>query len=375
MNESAQSILVVEDNPDQAALIGAWLRAECHDMTVVSDGEHAVSELMRRRYAVIVTDIGLPGIDGLELSRRARALDPDVLILMITAADDIDYAVEALRGPVSEFVRKPCRKADFITRLERLLLQARRSAPGRSGRRVLAIGAHPDDVEIGCGGRLAQHVLEGDEVTILTLTGGAAGGEVGDRQRESRAAASLLNAELFEGGLPDTALSSGAETISVIERIIRQVQPDVVYTHSSHDTHQDHRAAHEASMVAARRVGSVLCYQAPSATTGFTPAHFVDVESTLSAKLAAIRCYASQVRKCDYLDEELLTATARYWARFTNVRYAEAFEVVRSSTALARAARASHRGFAAVSSRSVLEPARDYCSTALGDIADHVIPG
>lgn len=82
-----------------------------------------------------------------------------------------------------------------------------RGGTGSAGARVLAVGAHPDDVEIGCGATLLRHRAAGHPVTILTLSRGAVGGERETRRREAIGAAVMLGAELLMGDLPDTRMS------------------------------------------------------------------------------------------------------------------------------------------------------------------------
>ncbi|HEU5476122.1 MAG TPA: PIG-L deacetylase family protein [Actinophytocola sp.] len=199
----------------------------------------------------------------------------------------------------------------------------------RASRRILAVGAHPDDVEIGAGATLLAHRAAGDEVFVLTLSAGERGGTAPQRAAESQAAADLLGAQLFLGDLPDTEISAGKVTIDLIEDVIRRVRPDVVYTHSAHDTHQDHRAVHQAVLVAARSVATVVSFQSPSTTVEFRPTRFVDVSAHIRGKLDLLACFASQHVIRDYLADDLVMATARYWSRHAAVAYAEPFEVVR----------------------------------------------
>lgn len=194
---------------------------------------------------------------------------------------------------------------------------------------VLAIGAHPDDVEIGCGGALASHVKRGDRVVVLTLSGGEKAGSVRQRANESKAAANRLGAELVLESLPDTEIAEGPETINAIERVIKRVSPDVVYVHSESDRHQDHRAVHRATMTAARHVASVYCYQSPSSTTGFEPTRFVRIDEHMDTKLELIELYASQATTRSYLAPRLIEATAVYWGRYAGAGSVEPFEVVR----------------------------------------------
>jgi LmbE family N-acetylglucosaminyl deacetylase len=196
---------------------------------------------------------------------------------------------------------------------------------------VLAVGAHPDDVEIGVGGILLRHVAEGHDVTVLTLTGGEAGGVAADRVQESERAAELLGARLVHSDLQDTSVSEGASTIARIQRVLEQTGATTVYTHTSRDVHQDHRNVHQATLVAARKVPRIYCYQAPSTTVDFHPTRFVAIDEYLQRKLEVIHAYGSQVKVRRYLEEDLLRATARYWSRFSQARYVEPLEVVRES--------------------------------------------
>jgi two-component system response regulator HydG len=194
---------------------------------------------------------------------------------------------------------------------------------------VLAIGAHPDDVEIGAAGALLAHRAAGDTVAILTLSRGARGGDQLERARESQRAADIIGARLFLGDLEDTRIAEGDPTIGVIDRVVGEIQPTVVYTHSVHDVHQDHRNTHRAAMVACRRVGRVLCFQSPSATIDYRPTHFVNIEDHIGRKLKAIGAFGSQTGVRDYLAPDLITSTARYWSRYGGGSHAEPFEAIR----------------------------------------------
>ena len=82
----------------------------------------------------------------------------------------------------------------------------------------------------------------------------------------------------------------------------------------------------------------MFCYQAPSTSVDFHPTRFVAIDEYLARKIEVIQAYTSQVKVRDYLDEELLRATARYWSRFSQARYVEPLEVVRDSDAYGTAA-------------------------------------
>lgn len=194
--------------------------------------------------------------------------------------------------------------------------------------RVLAVGAHPDDPEIACGGTLARHRDEGHKIMLLALSSGEAGGEVVVRTQEAVAAAEMLGAELRIHDFPDTELVANRRLIGALEAAIEDFRPTHLYTHGNADTHQDHRIIHSASLVAGRKVANVLCYQSPSSTVSFAPNLYTDIGSTLQAKLELVACFESQRFRTN-LANDMIVGTARYWGRFAACAHAEAFEIVR----------------------------------------------
>lgn len=335
MAEEPYWVLVIEDDPDAASFTRSALERGAGMTTVLAgDGAAALQALQESRFDLVVSDIELPGGSGLDLLPRIHRLAPGVPVMVLTAHAKVEYAVQALREDVEEFLTKPVSVATLTQRATTLARQGRerRLATPRP-QVVLAVGAHPDDVEIGVGATLAAHSAAGDVLVVLTLSGGAVGGRTNDRRAESLAAAALVGARLIHLDFPDTRIDPAEGVITAIEQVIGEVVPDQVYTHTSHDRHQDHRAAHEAVQIAARTVPNLACYQSPSATVEFRPNRFVDVEGYLDAKLAMLAAFASQSHR-DYLQPDIVLATARYWSRFGVSRYAEPLETIRSSVTL-----------------------------------------
>ncbi len=195
--------------------------------------------------------------------------------------------------------------------------------------KVLAIGAHPDDIELGCAGALLRHVEAGDEVTMLVMTPGERGPQgVTSRVREQEAAAAVIGARLMWGPFADCSVPTGREAVAYVDEVVHEIGAEVVYVHAPHDTHQDHAATSAAALAGARRLARVLFYQSPS-TTSFDPTVFVDVERTLSGKLAALRAHRSQVMQCPMVDLEDIEVSARFWGTRAKIGYAEAFETPR----------------------------------------------
>ena len=328
-SSSQAAILLVEDDDLLADVLRGLLRPLA-DVVWTPSAEEALTRLSGSDWNLIIADIELPGMNGLEFLRIARAQRPEITALVVSGQTQFQYAVEAIRAGADDYVTKPIEPQALVAKVEDLLIRQRERGPNR-GEVVLAVGAHPDDVEIGCGGILLRHRAAGHPVSILTMTAGEAGGEVETRAEESRRAAEMLSARLFMLDLVDTGIGDDGSTIGEISRVIQDVRPTTIYTHTSKDVHQDHRNVHAATLVAARRVPRVFAYQAPSSSVEFRPNRFVAIDDFIDAKLEVIGAYSSQTAVRQYLDEELLRATVRYWSRFSTARYVEPLEVLRDS--------------------------------------------
>ena len=319
-------IVIVDADPASLRYMSHVLRRMGgHRVTSFEDPGTALRFLDVTGADLLLADLDLPGMTGLELVRRARTRLPALPAIVMAATPSVEAAVEAVRVRVDDFLVKPVEPNDLMDKCADAIMRSGSTARER----ILAVGAHPDDVEIGAGGTLLAHRVAGDTVTILTLSGGARGGDAEQRRSEAEAAAAIVGARLMMENLEDTRIREGDPTTSIIERVIGELKPTIMYTHSINDVHQDHRTTHSAAMVAARRVPYVLCFQSPSATIDFRPSRFVSIESVIDGKLEAIAAFASQASTRDYLDEGLLRATARYWARFGGGSAVEPFEVVR----------------------------------------------
>jgi len=199
---------------------------------------------------------------------------------------------------------------------------------------VLAIGAHPDDIELGCSATLSRLRKQGCKIYLLVLSKGEASGDPKIREKECKKSAELLGAEkIFFGGLEDTKISDGHETINVIDAIIEEVKPDIIYTHSAKDTHQDHRKAAYASLSAGRRIKKIFMYESPRAFREFLPQVYVEVEEEIELKNKLISLFPSQHSKEWWsIGPKTLHAwegLAAYRGFQAGVKWAEAFEVGR----------------------------------------------
>jgi len=187
---------------------------------------------------------------------------------------------------------------------------------------VLAIGAHPDDIEYGCGGMLAKYAQRGHAIFMFVASDGALGGDGDVRRQEQKDSARIL-------GVREVPLSR--DLIVRLEAVIRQVDPRMIFINSPDDTHQDHRNLAQGAMSATRYVPNFLLYEVPT-TLNFSPNCYTDIADVLDLKLASLDAHRSQVTKTNIEDLtilELSRSCANFRGIQARVKYAEAFQSVR----------------------------------------------
>ena len=216
--------------------------------------------------------------------------------------------------------------------------------------KILVVAAHPDDEVLGLGGTLARHAAEGDEVTIFLVADQGSARYDESRIREVRAAARAAAARLGVedvrfGGLEDQVLDGRPvlEVTQRVEAVLREVRPEIVFTHHRGDINRDHAVVHEATLTAARPYSTpflrrILTYETPSASewagpypeAAFVPNVFVDISAHLEAKLAAMAAYATELRDSPHPRSlEALRHRAAHWGSVVGVPAAEPFQLVR----------------------------------------------
>jgi LmbE family N-acetylglucosaminyl deacetylase len=205
-------------------------------------------------------------------------------------------------------------------------------APLRGAMNVLALGAHPDDIEYGCGGMLTKYAERGHDVFLWVASDGALGGDGATRRQEQADSALIMGArDVFWGDYPDTEIPLNRELIVRLEQVLRQVQPRMIFVNYPDDTHQDHRNLAQGTLSATRYVPNFLFYEGPT-TQNFTPNCFTDIEKVLDRKLACLEAHRSQVAKTNIEDLtilELAVSSANFRGIQGRVKYAEAFQSVR----------------------------------------------
>jgi DNA-binding response OmpR family regulator len=143
-------VLVVEDDEDIALALQRSLRMEGYEVRLAGDGEAALDEAVAFVPDMVILDLGLPKLDGIEVARRLRA-DGDVPILMLTARDALDSRVEGLDSGADDYLVKPFERQELLARLRALL--RRRPPRGMAPLRVGDLTLNPDTHEVSRGDR------------------------------------------------------------------------------------------------------------------------------------------------------------------------------------------------------------------------------
>ncbi|NTV29131.1 MAG: PIG-L family deacetylase [Candidatus Omnitrophica bacterium] len=197
---------------------------------------------------------------------------------------------------------------------------------------ILAIGAHPDDIELGCAGTMLRYVRLGHSVYYLIMSEGGQGGDPAQRIREQEDAARRIGVKrVFWGECIDTRFTVNREMIALIETLCDEIKPDEVYVNFPEDSHQDHRALAKAVISATRYIPRVLFYE-DYTSLDFNPEIFVDISEVLEEKVEVVKLHRSQIerqhpRALDML--ESIRAVAHFRGFQGKVRYAEGFKPLR----------------------------------------------
>ena len=202
---------------------------------------------------------------------------------------------------------------------------------------VIAFGAHPDDLEIGMGGTLAKLARLGYDVNLViaTLPNFVKTDIKEQRRIEATMSAKTLGCKSpqFLDLSPDE-ITIGRKFVTMIDEIINKHKPEAVFTQWIGDSHQDHQALTRAVIAASRDSNNLFMYETtiPGGLTenAFRPQLYVDITETLEVKSNALDCFHSQKNnRCGDLWIDAVVGRCSYRGYQMNVKYAEAFEVVK----------------------------------------------
>ena len=208
--------------------------------------------------------------------------------------------------------------------------------------RILAIGAHLDDIEIACGGTLAKAIRSGHAVKVLIMSKSGYTNKDGKVQRSDEVAVKeglealhilgVKDIEILDFETKDIPFRS--DVVNAIDLRVAAFDPDIIFTHHPFDTHQAHEGVSKASIAAARRKNTVFFYEpiTPSGRSyvAFKPTLYVDIEDTIEQKIESLKCHTSEYNK---FGAEDWIEGVRYRCGFRGYeigkKYAEAYEILR----------------------------------------------
>ena len=216
---------------------------------------------------------------------------------------------------------------------------------------ILAIGCHPDVLEIGCAGTLAKYAERGDRVIMCHVANGNLGHVVimpdelrKMRTKEAEDAAALIGAESINIDVGDMHVeASERETINRLIEVVRYAKPDLIITHNPDDYMRDHQQTSQLAFhasfgssiphiqTATEAYGEIvpIFYMDTLAGINFVPTEYVDVTETIETKLKMLACHESQIKwmlehdKIDFID--FVRTCSKYRGLQCGVPYAEGF--------------------------------------------------
>ncbi len=217
---------------------------------------------------------------------------------------------------------------------------------------ILAVGAHPDDIELLCAGTLARYAEGGHAITLAVFTCG----NMGDlkipppelariRKEEAEASAAILDARLLWPAITDELVFPNEAQRRMMIDLLRQADPDIIFTHSPNDYHPDHRYVSQLVFdsyfqkglphlpgqgQAACRFGRAQVYYMDNlAGISFLPAEYVDITGVMDIKRRMLECHQSQVKPMRELAQTDMIDVVEIQARFRGLaagcKYAEGF--------------------------------------------------
>jgi LmbE family N-acetylglucosaminyl deacetylase len=203
---------------------------------------------------------------------------------------------------------------------------------------ILAIGAHFDDIELGCGGTLAKHVDQGDSVWayVATVSGFTnlkneviRTNEVA--LREGKRAMEVLGVKLVCGNFKTLAVEFTDDLNMEIVKLVEEQRIQKIYTHWVGDIHHDHQAVARASLHACRRVPRMLMYRSNwyQSNLAFRGNFYIDISEYLERKMEAIRAHASELERMKDQWISFFRNEAENAGQRIGVKYAEVFEIVK----------------------------------------------
>lgn len=335
-------ILLVDEQEDSRNSAHSILTGKGYMVDTAENVAQAIEKTRQTRYSLLLISVNLPDMPGVKLLTRIHETIPKTGKIMLTSGQTLKKAVDAVHLGADAYIVKPFDEEKLLgaveTQLEKQNFKTRKL--NRKKANVLFIGAHPDDIELGCGGTLIKHVQNRDNVYALIFTNGEKGipeSELKngvDRQQECLQALKIAHvpfSNIYFLQYPDTELWQHRQAVmNTISKFCETFQIQLIYTHSNKAQHQDHVTIFEETMRGAKGAWGIMAYESHGATNpSFSPNMFVDITDVIAKKIAMLNCHKSQISK-NYLKVESILALAQFRSSQSDeFHYAEAFEIIK----------------------------------------------
>jgi LmbE family N-acetylglucosaminyl deacetylase/ActR/RegA family two-component response regulator len=337
-SEGQVRILIVDNEAKSRTASYSILTGAGYSVDTAENANTAVNKTQQTPYNLLLIALSLSDMPAVKLLTRIYETIPKIKKIIVTDEANLQEAESIVKQGADDYITKPFTEQKLIETVKNQILKQRIGFRGnRSGANVLFIGAHPDDIELGCGGTLIKHIRSGDNVYAMIFTNGEKGmAETAkiDRQQESLKALTLAGANplnIYFLQFPDTELwQVRQEVMNNITKFCETFQIQLIYTHSNKAQHQDHVTVFEETMRAARKAWGIMAYESHGATNpSFSPNLFVDITDVIPEKMAMLNCHQSQISKNSLKIESVIALAQFRSSQSEEFHYAEAFEIIK----------------------------------------------
>jgi len=196
--------------------------------------------------------------------------------------------------------------------------------------KVVAIGAHPDDIEPQIGGTLAKIVKQNGEVLNVVVTDTGTGATIEQRNNEGIKAAKILGASFLSLGIPQLEKPQFRELVGLLDDVFEKEKPDLIFSVSSGDSHQDHKDVANAVVASCRKNTTSLIefnQALPGGVQSPNLNYFSDITDFQVIKMESVLAYESQIEKFGSSWIDAIEARDKFWGFNIGCSYAEACSI------------------------------------------------
>jgi len=322
-------VLLVEDAVDHALLVQAAFHGlPDFAVTHCQDGDQALRLLGERSWDLVIADLNLPGADGFQVIRAAKAKSRHLPVLATTGYTQEHYWDQAFRAGADQVMVKPLAKNDLLARVRAMLGPRAEAAVARPSRpatsTVLVVEGLLGDGIMGCAGACLASVAEGAQVVVLPVPVDTTRVDPGEYAAAKTAARTLG----FTLRLAESLVGDADAMEMMLERAVGELAPSVLYAPSRGDRHPARASASTLAARAARGRVRVFGYPTATSPTTFTPHRVLDVAPHLTRKTEALAHFRDLGTTRPDLDPAFARAAARYWGRLKDFGEVEVFEII-----------------------------------------------